>query len=248
MKRLWLIILMQSCCYCAKAQTNLDLSLDAPPKPIRIVQSVLEMDDYTYVCDTVLNFSEVRLYNIDNMPWEQDATLLSGDPIPSKYIVDPNGMYTVKPIYSTHLQKKSIVDNAFSKEQAELLNGEDLFIFLRVSSTTGKVTDVYFKFMTWEKYTEIPLDVFREMELKMKNELHFEITELGKSLTYSALFWSQCPEGRAEALPEEETDEDDSETINTNLGTININKGTPTTNRGTMTPIGGFGKGATTTP
>ena len=161
---------MQSCCYCAKAQTNLDLSLDAPPKPIRIVQSVLEMDDYTYVCDTVLNFSEVRLYNIDNMPWEQDATLLSGDPIPSKYIVDPNGMYTVKPTYSTHLQKKSIVDNAFSKEQAELLNGEDLFIFLRVSSTTGKVTDVYFKFMTWEKYTEIPLDVFREMELKMKNE------------------------------------------------------------------------------
>ena len=93
----------------------------------------------------------------------------------------------------------SIVDDAFTKEQANSLRGWYMFIELRVSSITGELEDVFFHFATTTPYEKIPIEVFRNIERKMKSELHFEITNFGKSLTYSSLGWSQCPSGRAES-------------------------------------------------
>ena len=206
----------------------------------------LRMGDYTYICDT-LKHVHVTLRNIEDHPGREDLCYADGTPLEEELAFS---LYIETVVMTssidTHLQ--NIVNDAFSQEQVESLEGRKLRIELNISSSSGEITDVYFNFPAMTGYADIPIDVYRNMEVRFKNEICFELTDLGRKLNYCLLSWLQCPEGRAEALPEEETDEDDSETINTNIGTININKGTPTTNRGTMTPIGGFGKGATTTP
>ena len=142
----------------------------------------------------------------------------------------------------------NIVDNAFTEDMATQLNKTMLIISVHINSSDGTVAGVGFMFNKGDEYENIPIGVYKQIEDEIKNNFVFELTPLAQKLNFNQLSWLQCPKGRAEALPEEETDEDDSETINTNIGTININKGTPTTNRGTINPIGGFGKGATTTP
>ena len=134
----------------------------------------------------------------------------------------------------------SIVDDAFTKEQAASFGKWGLGITLNISSTTGRITDVYFEYISLSNYTKIPVDVYRGIELRLKNEVVFTLTEEGKRLTYCYLGWSQTPKGKAET--------NNGDTRIDNIGTINFNKGIPTTNRGTMTPIVGFGKGTTTNP
>ena len=99
-----------------------------------------------------------------------------------------------------------------------------------------------------DEYEAIPIGVYKQIEDEIKNNFVFELTPLAQKLNFNQLSWLQCPKGRAEALPEEETEEDDNETTNTNIGTININKEVPTTNRGTVTTIGGVRRGTTTNP
>ena len=206
----------------------------------------LKMEGYAYVCDT-LKHTLVTLRNIEDHPGREDLCYADGTPLENELALSLHiDAFVITSSIKMHLRE--IVDDAFSHEQADGLEGDKLNIVFNISSNNGNVTDVYFNYPSFTEYANIPIEVYRNMEVRFKNEICFELTELGRKLNYCLLSWTQCPSGRVEALPEEETDEDDSETINTNIGTININKGTPTTNRGTMTPIGGFGKGTTTNP
>ena len=206
----------------------------------------LKMEGYAYVCDT-LKHALVTLRNIEDHPGREDLCYADGTPLENELALSLHiDAFVITSSIKMHLRE--IVDDAFSHEQADGLEGDKLNIVFNISSNNGNVTDVYFNYPSFTEYANIPIEVYRNMEVRFKNEICFELTDLGRKLNYCLLSWTQCPSGRVEALPEEETDEDDSETINTNIGTININKGTPTTNRGTMTPIGGFGKGTTTNP
>lgn len=206
----------------------------------------LKMEGYTYVCDT-LKHALVTLRNIEDHPGREDLCYADGTPLENELALSLHiDAFVITSSIKMHLRK--IVDDAFSHEQADGLEGDKLNIVFNISSNNGNVTDVYFNYPSFTEYANIPIEVYRNMEVRFKNEICFELTDLGRKLNYCLLSWRQCPEGRAEALPEEETDEDDSETINTNIGTININKGTPTTNRGTLTPIGGVSRGTTTNP
>ena len=206
----------------------------------------LKMEGYAYVCDT-LKHTLVTLRNIEDHPGREDLCYADGTPLENELALSLHiDAFVITNSIKMHLRE--IVDDAFSHEQADGLEGDKLNIVFNISSNNGNVTDVYFNYPSFTEYANIPIEVYRNMEVRFKNEICFELTDLGRKLNYCLLSWTQCPSGRVEALPEEETDEDDSETINTNIGTININKGTPTTNRGTMTPIGGFGKGTTTNP
>ena len=206
----------------------------------------LKMEGYAYVCDT-LKHALVTLRNIEDHPGREDLCYADGTPLENELALSLHiDAFVITSSIKMHLRE--IVDDAFSHEQADGLEGDKLNIVFNISSNNGNVTDVYFNYPSFTEYANIPIEVYRNMEVRFKNEICFELTELGRKLNYCLLSWTQCPEGRAEALPEEETDEDDSETINTNIGTININKGTPTTNRGTINPIGGLRKGTTTNP
>ena len=207
----------------------------------------LRMGDYTYICDT-LKHVHVTLRNIEDHPGREelcyaDGTQLEEELAFSLYIET----VVMTSSIDTHLQ--NIVNDAFSQEQVESLEGRKLRIELNISSSSGEITDVYFNFPAMTGYADIPIDVYRNMEVRFKNEICFELTELGRKLNYCLLSWTQCPSGRVEEIHNNGENDANTDNIRTdNIGTITINKGTPTTNRGTMTPIGGFGKGTTTNP
>ena len=206
----------------------------------------LKMEGYTYVCDT-LKHALVTLRNIEDHPGREDLCYADGTPLENELALSLHiDAFVITSSIKMHLRK--IVDDAFSQEQVDCLDENTLNIVLNISSDSGEVTDVYFNYPSFTEYTNIPIEVYRNMEVRFKNEICFELTDLGRKLNYCLLSWRQCPEGRAEALPKEDTEEDDNETTNTNIGTINFNKDVPTTNRGTVTTIGGLNKGTTTNP
>ena len=59
-----------------------------------------------------------------------------------------------------------------------------LVLNLFISSETGRITDVYFCFATVQKCGEIPPEVYRDLELKLKKDVLFEPTEEGKKVNY----------------------------------------------------------------
>ncbi len=173
----------------------------------------LRMDGYTYICDT-LRGAKITLRNIDNHPGRgevryADGTALEADLATSMYI----DAFALTNDIRTKLRR--IVDEAFSKEQVERLNERlPIRIELNISSSSGKVTDVYFNYISLSGYTNIPIETYRDMELRFKEEISFTLTKLGRKLNYCLLSWSQHPKGREE-------------------GTLTINSGAltlPTTN------------------
>ena len=157
----------------------------------------LYMENYTYVCDTISVFDFVNLYNIQNHPGRGDVKYKTGEPL-----LDLFGYDTEHLVVPTELNNKmgAIVDDAFTIEQAECLNGEEFWITLNVSSTTGKITDIYFAYdlTVSSKYRSIPIDVFRTIELQLKEQIVFELTEEGRKMNYCLLAWTQCPTGYIE--------------------------------------------------
>ena len=55
--------------------------------------------------------------------------------------------------------------------------------------------EVNFNFFTFEPYAKVPLHVYREIEVKLKEQIHFKPIEEGKQLNYIMLAWMQKPQG-----------------------------------------------------
>ena len=49
--------------------------------------------------------------------------------------------------------------------------------------------------MVSSRYRSIPISVFRAIELQLKEQIVFELTEEGRRLNYCYLAWTQCPTG-----------------------------------------------------
>lgn len=173
-----------------------DLDAQLPPE-VSIFETVV-LEDCTYIRETV-NEGSVYLYREGGRDRKEEPTYLNGEEVPAEVYLTDEGCFSVQPNALQAQQMLSIVDNAFTTEQADSLRGWYMFIELRVSSITGDIEDVIFHFATTTPYEKIPIEVFRNIERKMKSELHFEITNFGKSLTYSSLGWAHCPSGRAES-------------------------------------------------
>ncbi|MBE6201014.1 MAG: DUF5043 domain-containing protein [Rikenellaceae bacterium] len=165
-----------------------------------IVSDTISMNGYTYVCDTVGTFI-INLHNIENHPGRGEVAYADGTPIPL-YDALHNTLKHVE-LPSDVIQKlRTIVDTAFSAEQAQQLAQDERFcIMLNISSADGAITDVYFEFDIDQHYAQIPLDVFRDIELRLKNEVIFELTEEGRKMNYCFLSWMQVPQGRIEVTP-----------------------------------------------
>ena len=172
-----------------------------------IVSDTISMNGYTYICDTVGTFI-INLHNIDNHSGRGEVAYADGTPIPL-YDALHNTLKHVE-LPSDVIQKlRTIVDTAFSAEQAkQLAQDERLCIMLNISSADGTVTDVYIEFDKDQHYAQIPIDVFRDIELRLKNEVIFELTEEGRKMNYCFLSWRQIPKGRIEI---ESTPNDSSE-------------------------------------
>ncbi len=64
-----------------------------------------------------------------------------------------------------------------------ILQDEELLMEFVISTTTGKIIEVYFEFMKLEPYTQIPLSVYRNIELAVIGT-QFKLTDFGKRLNY----------------------------------------------------------------
>lgn len=164
----------------------------------------LRMGDYTYISDT-LKRSKVILRNIEDHPGRGEVCYADGTPLEPEIESDLH-MRSVHINSDIDTRLKSIVDDAFSKEQAENLNGQKMRIELNIAPIDGQITDVYFNYITISEYVDIPIEVYRNMEVRFKNEVHFTPTELGSKLNYCLLSWVQCPKGRTNGITIEDSE------------------------------------------
>ena len=183
MKRLYLLIIILSCGFC-----NTFAQRDVLFEPSDYKSDTIRMGDYAYICDTLLNH-EISLYNLTNRSRMEPVRYKDGSP-------KPKGVDVVNFSTNTNRLLNSIIDEGFTLEQVEKIDGKRLIVFIDISSDDGSVTGVCFTFFKNTYYTQLPIDVFREMELRFKNEVRFELTEEGKKMTHYSTYWSQCPCGR----------------------------------------------------
>ena len=191
----------------------------------------LRMGDYTYICDT-LKHIHITLRNLEDHPGRDEVCYADGTPLEEalafslylETIVMTSGI-------DTHIQQ--IVNDAFSQEQVESLEGRKLRIELNISSSSGEITDVYFNFPAYTGYADIPVEVYRSMEVRFKNEICFELTDLGRKLNYCLLSWLQCPKGRAEESASETEEDADGGTTSGNNNSLQTSLGGVVTDRGT---------------
>ena len=210
-----------------------------------VKRQYIEYGESIFVCDTLDN-AIICIYNSKDKYWGKEQQFTDDTKWTKATLLGKGNLVKSTSGQARHMM--NIVDNAFTKDMATQLNKTMLIISVHINSSDGTIAGVGFMFNKGDEYENIPIGVYKEIEDEIKNNLVFELTPLAQKLNFNQLSWLQCPKGRAEVLPEDDTEEDDNETTNTNIGTINFNKDVPTTNRGTMTTIGGVRKGTTTNP
>ena len=185
------IILLFGCADFSFAQRYLEYGIY---KESDYKADTIVLNDCKYIRDVFMEDVAIYLYNAQNHPGRDNVRWANGEPI--------DWGYNLEPIVSTRQQDnamEAIVSNAFTKEQVANIGDDKLQITLNISSTTGRITDVYFMFFPTDFYVQIPVEVFREIELQFKENIIFELTEEGHNMTYVYLSWEMIPKGREDS-------------------------------------------------
>lgn len=136
--------------------------------------------DYTYLCE-VRNGVFVTLKNKKCVfrGLQQISNV-------SKSEVEEKDVPFLKNDDTSHAQVLTVCDEVlgqfFTTEMDKKHN--PLVLNLFISSETGRITDVYFCFATVQKCGGIPPEVYRDLELKLKEDVLFEPTEEGTKVNY----------------------------------------------------------------
>ena len=139
---------------------------------------------YIYQCD-VQDMGIITLYNKENKyigtPLVYKAT---GEKPPfdlsEKRVENDNWSYD---------KSIEIINNAFSTEQKSFVRGKTFMVSIYIDSTTGRISDVKFTFPKRYPYAQIPLSVYRKIEVDLKGNVYFTPTEAGKKLNYIYFGW-----------------------------------------------------------
>ncbi|WP_270458619.1 DUF5043 domain-containing protein [Bacteroides intestinalis] len=91
-----------------------------------------------------------------------------------------------------------IIDNAFTKDMTKQFGENELHTTMYLDPNTGKVVEVNFQFTTFSPYAQIPLSVYRNIEVQLKEKISYAPTKVGKQLNYIMLSWGQTPKGASE--------------------------------------------------
>ena len=154
-------------------------------------------DGYTYQCDVIEAAKFVTLYNKENK-WTNVRHVYKSTG--KMYGFDGKSPSIKTFIEDSRMMNKaySIIDNAFTRSTASLFGNRKFNIIMRLDSETGKVIDVEFNFTSFSIYARVPITIYRDIEVKLKEEISFTTTAVGKQLNYVLIGWSQFPRG---ALP-----------------------------------------------
>lgn len=142
-------------------------------------------DNYIYQCDLVEKTGIMTLFNKDNtFIYNELIYTTTGERLPLRY-----SEQQLEDDTWTRPKCFSIVNEAFFGQDKSKFAGKSMIVGLYINSTTGKIVDVEFSFPTWFPYKDVPIPVYRDIELKLKENVWFIPTEAGKNLNYIYLFW-----------------------------------------------------------
>lgn len=149
------------------------------------VKTFLEGNGYTYVHELIYGGFKVHLYNKENRLTHVDLVYKETGEAPpfdlhEKRVEDEAWSYD---------KTMSIINNAFTLDQKLSVCEHKLYVAIYVDSTTGKLTEVEFIFRKNTPFSQIPLSVFREIEVKLKEEIYFTLTEAGRKVNYVYFGW-----------------------------------------------------------
>ena len=148
------------------------------------VDKTFNENGYTYQCDVNEKSQTVLLYNAENKFTYVDQIVKStGKPIP----IDDNKASFENDNW-TKDRCHTIVKKAFSTEEKNRLQGNEFIVGLCISPETGKIIEVDFNFVTFNSFATIPVSVYRQIEVQLKENVWFVPTEYGKNLNFIYLF------------------------------------------------------------
>lgn len=155
-----------------------------------VVTENIKGDGYTYVKETLNNTLKIKLYNKENkyanVPLVYKDTGESPD-----YDLQEN---RVEDDDWTSLRSEHIVNTILKRNYKQTVLGSKLGIGIYIDSATGKVIGVDYRFLETSPLAEVPISVFREIELRMKDEIHFTLTDTGRKYNYLYFGWIQVIE------------------------------------------------------
>ena len=147
-------------------------------------------DGYTYQCDVQEGAKFVTLYNKSNKFTKiEQVNRYTGESIS----IEQNRRKQFEADSWTKSKCYFIVNNAFSLTEKRRVKGNKFIITMYIDPDTGKVVDVEFQFLSIKPYATIPLSVYREIEIELKKNIWFTITDEGKKRNYIVLGWLQEP-------------------------------------------------------
>ena len=157
--------------------------------------STIVEEDYIYQCEAGMGMF-ITLYNKENK-WVHSRNVYTSSG--KTYVFDgTDDTNNIVPNQQMVNLAYNIVDNAFTKNTANTFGNRKIGIAMYLDALTGKVIEVTFDFLAIDPYARIPISVYRDIELKLKEQISFTTTDVGKQLNYIMLSWNQRPKG---ALP-----------------------------------------------
>ena len=184
--RLYLFILFLCAVIAAFAQDDTSWEVNHYEKTRTFVE-----DGYTYQCD--VRYGSVTLYNKANR-WtyadqidKRTGKIYVANSDASPGIGEENARIML-----------DIINNAFTKEEAKRITDNGFMFLLFMNPQTGDVEEVCFGFATFNDCAKIPLSYYRDIELKMKAQIHAKLTEEDKYVNFIMAGGVHAPTGRPE--------------------------------------------------
>jgi hypothetical protein len=140
---------------------------------------------YTYQCDVSVFDILVTLYNKSNKLTYAKMTFKDGSLLTKDYF-DGYVKFLESDTW-TKAKCNSILNNAF--KVTRMGSGNLIGVTMYISPETGKVIEVDFNFDKNKEFGTIPVSVYREVELELKNNVWFTPTAEGKKLNYLMRSW-----------------------------------------------------------
>lgn len=152
------------------------------------------MDGYSYRCDG--KTGNVSLYNAESK-WVNTRQVYKATGKIFDFGFGEVEKYN--PIIDNYDMNKvvlGIINNGFSKDFTELLESDEkIVITMYLNSETGKVEEVEFWFTDFYPYATLPISTYRDIELKLKNQVWYAPTDIGKQLNYIMISLMHRPIG-----------------------------------------------------
>ena len=143
--------------------------------------------NYTYKAE-VSSHGYVKLYNTANLWMNTESVYKDTGTIFNMpdYGID---LFDDDSWLDSKKQVANVVNSSFSNAEKQRIQDVYFFIIMHINSTTGYIDDVYFEFDNTEPYATIPVSVYRNIELEIKEKVRFTLTNEGKKLNY-IYYWN----------------------------------------------------------